>query len=267
METSRTKTITQALGQMGVFSQFPREARSCESHGGYQAMKTPVGWSACPTCQEQRMREAEAQRQAEFLAERRRRRADHLLGRAAIPSRFADRRLSSFVPHCDGAEKALRIAKDYAENFDERLEAGTSLIFCGGVGSGKTHLAVGIAHEVIAQDRVAVFSSVIGAIRSVKDTYRRDSEITEADAINNLVAPDLLILDEVGVQFGSDTEKLILFEIINGRYENMRPTIVISNLAIGELETYLGERAVDRLREGGGKAVAFDWPSYRRLAA
>src|SRR5690606_23131134 len=104
-------------------------------------------------------------------------------------------------------------------------------------------------------------------IRAVKDTYRRDSTQTEAEAIASFVTPDLLILDEVGVQFGSDTEKLILFEIINGRYESMKPTIVISNLAIGELEAYLGERAFDRLREGGGKAVVFDWPSYRRQVA
>lgn len=78
-----------------------------------------------------------------------------------------------------------------------------------------------------------------------------------------MVEPDLLILDEVGVQHGSDTEKLILFEIINGRYEAARPTIVISNLDAAGLEQFLGERAFDRLREGGGRLVVFDWESHR----
>ena len=47
--------------------------------------------------------------------------------------------------------------------------------------------------------------------------------------VAGFIRPDLLILDEVGVQFGSETEKMILFEIINGRYEQLKPTIVISN--------------------------------------
>lgn len=266
METLAARTITQGLGRMGLFN-FPEQAARCDAHGSYTSMKTPAGWSRCPECQAGLMRKEEERQAEELSAERNRRRADHLLGRAAIPGRFADRRLSTFVPHCPGAKKALDVATAYVSDFSERLRTGASLIFCGGVGAGKTHLAVGIAHEVIAQDRVAVFSSVIGAVRSVKDTYRRDSQLTESEAIENLVSPDLLILDEVGVQFGSDTEKLILFEIINGRYESMKPTIVISNLDREGLEAYLGERAFDRLREGGGRAVVFDWPSFRRQVA
>ncbi|RCH24570.1 putative istB ATP binding domain-containing protein [Pseudomonas aeruginosa] len=41
------------------------------------------------------------------------------------------------------------------------------------------------------------------------------------------------------------------------------PTIVISNLKAEELPGALGERCVDRLRENGGIAVRFDWPSKR----
>ena len=102
-------------------------------------------------------------------------------------------------------------------------------MFCGGVGAGKTHLAVGIAHRLMEQGRIAVFTSVINAIRRVKDTYRRDSGQSR-QVVAGFIRPDLLILDEVGVQFGSETEKMILFEIINGRYEQLKPTIVISNL-------------------------------------
>ena len=74
---------------------------------------------------------------------------------------------------------------------------------------------------------------------------------------------DLLILDEVGVQFGSDTEKLILFDVLNERYEKRRPTLVLSNLSLPDVEQYLGERIFDRLREDGGEAVVFDWESHR----
>lgn len=190
--------------------------------------------------------------------------AQDIFKRAAIPPRFATRTLSNFKPQCDKSDVALRTAKSYAESFATVLENGQSLIFVGNVGSGKTHLASGIAHEILRQGYSALFSTVLSAVRTVKDTYRRDSIKTESEAIMDLVKPDLLVLDEVGVQFGSDTEKLILFEIINGRYEHMRPTILLSNLDIKGLTEYLGERVIDRLREGGGRPIIFNWASYRR---
>ena len=54
-----------------------------------------------------------------------------------------------------------------------------------------------------------------------------------------------------------------MFDIIDGRYQEMKPTILISNLAIAGIKDLIGERVIDRLREDGGKLVSFDWPSYR----
>jgi DNA replication protein DnaC len=73
----------------------------------------------------------------------------------------------------------------------------------------------------------------------------------------------LLILDEVGVQFGSETEKQILFSLLNGRYKAMLPTLLISNLTRDELAVCIGTRNLDRLQEGAGTFISFDWDSYR----
>ena len=79
--------------------------------------------------------------------------------------------------------------------------------------------------------------------------------------------PDLLILDEVGVQFGSDFERNTLFDVLNERYELRKPTIFLSNLGREDLAEFLGERVMDRLREDGATVVPFDWPSYRRQSS
>lgn len=265
METSASRTTTPGLQPMARFK-AEQSLAVCEGHGEYTAYTYRGHTSGCPACMKEQQEREASEAHAKWLVELRQRRANELLGRAAIPPRFADRTLANFVPHADGPAKALAIAKAFAENFAECLRNGQGLVFCGGVGAGKTHLAVGICHEVIKQDRVAVFSSVLSAVRSIKETYRKGSELTEAEAIQNLVDPDLLVLDEVGVQFGSETEKMYLFEVINGRYQALKPTIVISNLAKDPLTEYLGERVIDRLREGGGRMVVFDWPSYRRQA-
>ncbi|MNJ76306.1 DNA replication protein DnaC [compost metagenome] len=61
----------------------------------------------------------------------------------------------------------------------------------------------------------------------------------------------------------SDFELTTLFSIINGRYEQLRPTVVISNLGADQLPVAMGERCVDRLREGNLIVVPFDWESQR----
>lgn len=270
METLASRTTATAFRQMDLSSWLRNratESRNCTEHGEYIAIQTPIGtWTGCVACAQIAERRREEEARVARDREWKERRAQQLLGRAAIPPRFTDRRLSNYAPQCDEARHALDIAKEYAENFEMMAERGSGLILCGGVGTGKTHLAAGIAHEIMARDLSPVFTTVMGAVRVVKETYNRDSSLTERDAIRSFIAPDLLILDEVGVQFGSDTEKLILFEIINGRYEEVKPTIVISNLAKDALEKFLGERSFDRLREGGGRLVVFDWPSYRRQA-
>jgi DNA replication protein DnaC len=74
---------------------------------------------------------------------------------------------------------------------------------------------------------------------------------------------DLLILDEIGVQFGSETERNLLFDVLNERYEDCKPTLLLSNLPKQDVAKYLGERVMDRLREDGGRVVVFDWESHR----
>ena len=226
MHASNSRTTAPGWRPMARFS-FPTEPRTCERHGDFLDLKMPAGWAGCPRCNERIARE-DAGKAAAATSAHRRQVADSLL--AARPFPRASPTSGSTTSRRSRGPAAL--ARRYADGFGaEAAKSGASLVFCGGVGAGKTHLAVGIAHRLMEQGRIAVFTSVINAIRRVKDTYRRDSGQSEAQVVAGFIRPDLLILDEVGVQFGSETEKMILFEIINGRYEQLKPTIVISNLA------------------------------------
>lgn len=239
----------------------------CETHGEYPAReyRMPFGdktvTSPCPTCSaEHRAKQEAADREREE-----RERALKIAGlfhRSGIPARFADRSLSNYRAESTGQARALKIAKRYAESFSDKANAGTSLVLAGKPGTGKTHIACGIARALMEHGRSALFMTVLQALRHVKDTYRRDSEKSEADAIADLLRPDLLILDEVGAQLGSEHEKMLMFEIINERYQQCRSTILISNLNADELTGFLGDRVMDRFRESGA-VVAFDWQSHR----
>jgi DNA replication protein DnaC len=159
----------------------------------------------------------------------------------------------------------LKIAKRLAKKIAEEPAGGWSLILCGNVGTGKTHLACAIALAAIEADLQPRYETVLSAMRSIKETYSKASEITEQQAINTLVNYDLLILDEIGVQTGSEYEKTLLFEVINERYQWRKSTILISNLTREMLGDYLGERTMDRFKETGG-VVPFGWESQRGKA-
>ena len=183
MHASNSRTTAPGWRPMARFS-FPTEPRTCERHGDFLDLKMPAGWAGCPRCNGERIAREDAGKAAAATSAHRRQVADSLLGRAAIPARFADKRLDNFAPHAEGPRRALELARRYADGFGaEAAKSGASLVFCGGVGAGKTHLAVGIAHRLMEQGRIAVFTSVINAIRRVKDTYRRDSGQSEAQVV------------------------------------------------------------------------------------
>lgn len=236
---------------------------ACEKHGEFKSIITVINKreyaTGCPTCVEMEAKEAEKKRRAEEVAER----ISRMIGRSGLPKRFLDRTFDNYREETPGQIEAKSKSKSYADSFEEKLSTGGGLIFVGAPGTGKTHLAAAIANQVMRSLRTVIFTTALKAIRDVKNTYSRDSQKTEQDVIESYALPDLLILDEIGVQRGTDTEQMILFEIINERYENFRPTILMSNLTLSEIKAYLGERNIDRMREGGGDLVAFDWDSYR----
>lgn len=245
------------------------EKAHCEKHGEYEhkvreffGTRIKVG---CSACIEERDAEAQRKREAEE-ADRTRRQWEAKVGRSGIPERFHDRTLDSYRAETEGQQRALAFAKAYADDFDSVRKNGKSALFLGKPGTGKTHLSIGIALQVMQSGRSALFCTVMRAVRRVKDTWSKGGDMTETEAINSLVFPDLLILDEVGVQFGSDTEKLLLFDVLNERYERRRPTLMLSNLALPEVKAFLGERIFDRLREDGGEVIVFDWVSHRGRA-
>jgi len=120
--------------------------------------------------------------------------------------------------------------------------------------------------ELIAAGRWVQYLSCLDMIRLVRETWRRDSERTERDVLKLLGQRiDLLVIDEIGVQYGTDGEQTIVFEIIDRRYAEMRPTVLITNQDKQGFIGFVGERVADRLRQTHDW-IPFDWPSYRSNA-
>lgn len=235
----------------------------CDKHGEYESRLVFIQiWTKCPAC-EKEAREVREEQQKEKETKEAEERWRRRVGRAGIPERFHDRSLKSYIAESDEQKKALEFSYDFADTF-AGTKTGHSAIFSGKVGTGKTHLAAGVALRIMSRyNKHAVFITVQRLIRSVRDTWSKNSERTESDVIESFVAPDLLILDEVGVQAGSDNEKQILFDVLNERYEKRKSNLLLTNLNVAECRQFLGDRVFDRLREDGGRFIVFDWESHR----
>ncbi|MBM9968268.1 ATP-binding protein, partial [Pseudomonas aeruginosa] len=155
----------------------------------------------------------------------------------------------------------------YADDFASNWKVGRSLMLLGTMGTGKTHLACAIIQQVLRTEGLAGatarYITAPDLILGVKDTFGRKGK-SESEVYESLHAPDLLVIDELGAQGGTEYELGLLHEVIDRRYREMRPTVVVSNMSAQEVAKYIGDRAVDRLRENGGKAVGFTWGSARR---
>lgn len=269
--TSKLKNSTDGFTprdgfQDGICEQY------CEKHGAFkQFVRT---WSIpyvgiktiktdCPDCvcdEINALRTIERDRESQAKA----RKIESLKSYANIPKRFAESSFDNYEESVANS-KAKRLCKAYADKWLDRKAKGGGLVLCGKPGTGKNHLACAIANQVIEehQDEV-LLTTALRIARKVKATWAKDSTESEWEAMAVYVEPELLVIDEIGVQFGSEAEKIILFEIINTRYEEMKPTILISNLSQEELGAYIGDRIIDRMREGGGVMIAFDWESHRK---
>lgn len=237
---------------------------NCAKHGDYEATqfinpitKTPLTFTKCRKC-ESEVREAQeidrarAEKQAKIdFANNKRLNAG--ISRRNINKTFDDYKCNSPLQ-----QKAKASCQQFVNDFPN----SKNLLLLGSVGTGKTHLASAVIDSLVNTNDCLIIKA-IDLIRALKGSWSHDSNDTELSLIKKYSNLQLLIIDEVGTQFGSDTEKLFMFDIIDGRYQNVLPTILISNLDTNGLKEIVGERCLDRLREDGGSVVAFNWDSER----
>lgn len=237
----------------------------CEDHGQFPQTVNVIFGKVFKTGCHECMRIAKEE-EAERVKVHERYELSVKLGSALIPKRFTSKTLNGYNAESPEQKEALRICRKYVAKFPEISESGRCLLMLGKPGTGKTHLGVAIANELMRKTAAtAVYRTVGSILHDIRSTYGGSTERTEGMILAGLIAPSLLILDEIGVskETPSDFELTTLFAIINGRYEQMRPTVIISNLDGKSLPSAMGERCVDRLREGGVIVIPFEWESQR----
>lgn len=251
-----------------------QRSAACATHGPFTENggsffggdDAKVMWFGCPICKKAEQQAEYAENKAKQERERQAR-IEAKLNAAGIPQAFRDRSFDSYRTFTPEMEDALRVVREFADNFWTRHhKAGTFLVLRGPRGTGKSHLAIAAAQQMMSRG-TAMYARANDLIRRVRGTWRRDSPQSEDEVLQLLgYGLDLLVIDEVGVQRGTDDEQMIFFDILDRRYAELRPTILLTNLEGREFAEFLGPRIMDRLRERA-VGVKFEWESYRGRAA
>lgn len=185
--------------------------------------------------------------------------------------RFAESSLDNYICTTEEQKKLIdALRKGIDEGFSKNI------IIIGGVGTGKTHLAYSVVNS-LAKVKTGVYNTDFRYYENSKVLYITAKEIIDEirqnwknsdylleEDVENIKKIPLLIVDEIGVQYGSESERIELYSIFNRRYEDCLPTIVISNNSLGELQKMLGQRIYDRLT-GGALVFELKNKSHRQV--
>lgn len=137
---------------------------------------------------------------------------------------------------------AFRYCVSYAENFSP---VSPNLILTGGTGLGKTHLSLAIANEVLQKGFGVVYCSVGNLVSKLEDEhFGRETPGGTADSLQDC---DLLILDDLGTEFRSTFSSAAIYNIVNTRLLEQKPTVISTNLLTKEIVDCYSERFASRI--------------------
>lgn len=266
-ETKNLKAVNTILGKLEI-----RQVKTnCPLHGEYLANQVWLSGqikeiSECPECfklkEARRAIDEEKARKEEAERNRKQR-----IVETRMPLEYLTKDFSTFIHETDSQKAAFKLARRFVKGWENAKAGGYGLLFLGSCGTGKTHLACAIMIELLKEyafsyPRYYKASEIFSAVRS---TYQAGSTTNEEEMLKFFSSIQLLVIDEVGVQKGSEAEKRILFSILDNRVTSNKPTILMSNLGPKALAELLGDRLYDRVRS---KCVPmlFAGPSMRKPA-
>lgn len=178
---------------------------------------------------------------------------ESLLKAAHIPHRFQARSLNNYYPKNDSQKFALNYAKIL---IDQYPAVDKGLLLMGGVGVGKTHLAIAILRELIEKKGVrCLFMESGSLLKAIQESYSSISETSEMRVLAPVYETEVLVLDELGANVPTDWVRDTLYQIINTRYNNSRLTIFTTN--------YMDEvRVEDQVRDLKASREALESGGY-----
>lgn len=154
--------------------------------------------------------------------------------KAGINPEVSNQTFNSFEIWNSSSKKAKDTATAYYKAYDSiKRERKNSILFCGQVGSGKTHLSIALALNFLKKKYAVVYMPYRDIITNIKQNML-DEEFYKK-TISKYQTAEVLLMDDLFKGKINDSDINIMFEIINYRYLNHLPMIVSTEFPVEEL--------------------------------
>ena len=144
---------------------------------------------------------------------------------------FEDHALYSWTFEKDnGKNPVMKVARDYVSKWSDFASKNAGLVIWGDVGTGKTFFAACIANALVEQNvsvKMTNFSTILN------DLFAESDKNKYLDRLNK---HSLLIIDDLGIERGTEYALEQVYNVIDTRYKSGKPLIVTTNLTLDELK-------------------------------
>lgn len=183
---------------------------------------------------------------------------------AGVPERYIAMRWGDMKIVNAEQRKTMNAILQYGKAFHDMRKRGVSMAWLGNTGTGKTMLASLLTMHLLRSGYRVLLSDWDDVLADFRDAEDFSSSRTRSRIFEDLLFPDLLIIDEI--EDCGNNARREMQRIVDKRYKHVLPVVLIGNLSRDEFRAAVGDRVVSRIQHGGGGIIQFNWDDLRKNA-
>ena len=155
----------------------------------------------------------------------------HYVSDSGVPARYHLESLDTYQCYTPELMRIMKTVTSFAEN-----PANKTLILCGGNGVGKTHLACGVIRKC-----GGLYRTVQRLMFEADGTMSFKATETKVQLLDRMGTAPMLVLDEIGRGAQVERQQELVQYVLDLRYCELKPTVLVSNLSKADLIKWLGQ--------------------------
>lgn len=186
------------------------------------------------------------------------RRAEELMEKSGISAEFLKKSFDNFDTKgypvlIDAKRKAMNYVKNFTAKEHDKCN---SIMFCGQVGAGKTHLGIAICGQLLSMGIPVIYMPYRNVMTKIKQHIL--DEAVYSREVSIYANARVLYIDDMLKGRLTETDVNVMYEIINHRYMNNLPLIISTEKDLSKLLMFdeaIGSRIIEMCKDDGSIVI------------